>query len=137
MPKDGSRNADQFKIRGGQINDFEFNKRQRAGRQNAHDFAKQDEERQTREGETPAAPQTEAERIKQLMADVREKVQRKKRKKAAPPQPQPVATQKIGSGAAELEATKSVAGKNTVAAKQPAARKKTAGEKSTARKSES
>ncbi len=131
MPKDGSRNADQFKIRGGQMNDFEFNKRQEA-RQNAHGhFAKQDEERQTREGETPAAPQTEAERIKQFMADVREKVQRKKRKQTAAHQPQPIASQESGSGDAEPAATISVAGKS---AEQPAAMKKTAAKKTSATK---
>ncbi|MFN2456463.1 MAG: hypothetical protein ABR577_19890, partial [Pyrinomonadaceae bacterium] len=56
-----------------------------------HDhFARQEEERRVRENETPpAAPQTEAERIAQLMEEVREKVAKKKAKAAkrnAPPE---------------------------------------------------
>lgn len=133
MPKDPS--ADRFKNRGGQINQFDFNKNQGAVAQDERS-AKQDA-RQMREGETPAAPQPEAERIKQLMADVREKVQRKKRKQAAPRQPQPAASQESDSGTAKPAATKSAAGESVVAAEQPAATKQTAGKKSTAQKSES
>ena len=129
MPKDP--NADRFKNRGGRVNQFDFNKNQGTVAQDKQDA------RQMREGETPSAPQTEAERIAQLMADVRKKVQRKKRKQAAPLQPLPVASQESVDESNESTTVESAVSESAVAAEQPATTKKTAGKKRTARKSAS
>src|SRR2546423_12870635 len=80
MPKDPARNQPNYKIGGGHLNEFEYARNQGAMTEAEHErFQQQQAERQAVEaGAEQAAPQTEAERIQQLMADVHERVQRRK-----------------------------------------------------------
>ncbi|HZG52502.1 MAG TPA: hypothetical protein VEZ40_10235, partial [Pyrinomonadaceae bacterium] len=70
MPKDPTRNQPNYKIDGGHLNEYEFNQ--------SHGAITEDErnrfgDQQRQSGEQFDAPQTEAERIQQLMEDVRER----------------------------------------------------------------
>ncbi len=120
MPKDPARNQPNYKIGGGQLNEFEFAHNQGAMTEAEHERFLQ----QQAEGET-APPQTEAARIQQLMADVHEQVQRRKAK-AQPPTKKGAAkkqaTRAATKGAAKKVATKKGAAKKS-AAKKGAAKK--------------
>jgi hypothetical protein len=91
MPKDPVRNQPNYKIGGGQLNEFEYARNQGAMTEAEHErFQQQQAERAAgEESGAQSAPQTEAERIRQLMADVHEKVERRKQKAhtAAPTRP--------------------------------------------------
>jgi hypothetical protein len=82
MPKDPARNQPNYKIGGGQLNEFEYARNQGAMTEAEHErFQQQQAERAAgEESAAQSAPQTEAERIQQLMADVHEKVERRKQK---------------------------------------------------------
>jgi hypothetical protein len=86
MPKDPTRNQPNYKIGGSHLNEFEFARNQGAMTEAEHErFQQQQAERQAGEGGAgdESAPQTEAERIQQLMADVHEQVQRRKERAQA------------------------------------------------------
>lgn len=85
MPKDPARNQPNYKIGGGQLNEFEFAQHQ--GEMTAAEHERF--QGQQAAGADDAAPQTEAERIRQLMADVHEKVARRKQKQAGGAAAQP------------------------------------------------
>jgi hypothetical protein len=71
-----------FEVRGGIINEFNFHQNQGAMTEEDRDrFARQEEETALREGEGAQQPQTEAERIEQLMAASHEKAEKNLRKK--------------------------------------------------------
>jgi hypothetical protein len=83
-----------FEVRGGLVDEFAFHQNQGAmSEEEHHRFMRQEEETALREGEAEdSQPQTEAERIQQMMADAREKAEKNLRKKekregktAAPP----------------------------------------------------
>src|SRR2546423_428756 len=82
MPKDPVRNQPNYKIGGGQLNEFDYARNQGAMTEAEHErFQQQQAERAAgEESAEQSAPQTEAERIQQLMADVHEKVARRKQK---------------------------------------------------------
>ena len=124
MPKDPTRNVDRYKIGGGHLNEFEFQKNQGAITEEERDrFARQEEERRLREGETaPAPPQDEAERIRQLVEAAREEAQRniEKREKQA------AATAPPRSGRAGKAAkSKRATSKSAAGAKKSGAKKTT------------
>ncbi len=68
MPKDPARNIDRYKIRGGQFNEFDFNRQQ-------NDLS-QEQEEQSEQGRSFPIPseQAKAERIKKLLAKYGESV---------------------------------------------------------------
>ena len=71
-----------FEVRGGIINEFDFHQNQGAMTEEERDrFARKEEEAALREGEAAQQPQTEAERIEQLMIDAHEKAEKNLRKK--------------------------------------------------------
>jgi hypothetical protein len=72
MAKDPTKNMPNYKIDGGKLNEYEFTQSHGAiTEEERNRFAEQQREGQ----ENAAPPQTEAERIQQLMDDVRERVQ--------------------------------------------------------------
>lgn len=82
MPKDPAENIDRYKIQGGQLNEFEV-------QQNEEAMAEQERARHggpqpegLRGAAEPGLPQNVAERIQQLEAAVREKVERRRAKQA-------------------------------------------------------
>ena len=83
MPKDPAENQDQYKIGGGFLNEFEFQQNKGALTEEEHQrFLRQQEERQAGEAETaPRQPESEAERIAQMMEDARVKAEKNLRKK--------------------------------------------------------
>ncbi|HEX8143761.1 MAG TPA: hypothetical protein VF553_14270 [Pyrinomonadaceae bacterium] len=129
MPKDKNlgKHKSRFEVRGGVINEFDFHNNQGAMAVEERDrFARQEEERRLREGETEAAasaPQTEAERIQQVIADAHEKVQERQGKE----QSSDASAQPAGSGQAKRSAKSTVggarAGKKSAAKKAGSARK--------------
>jgi hypothetical protein len=129
MPKDKNlaKHKSRFEVRGGVINEFDFHQNQGALAEAERDrFARQEDERQLREGETASpAPQTEAERIQQLMDDAHEKVQQRKEKEARKSSTQSAAGP-VGRSGAKKKAAKSTArsaGKKSGAKKTAAAKK--------------
>jgi hypothetical protein len=71
-----------FEVRGGIIDEFNFHQNQGAMTEEERDrFARQEDETALREGEAAEQPQTEAERIAQLMAEAHEKAEKNLRKK--------------------------------------------------------
>jgi hypothetical protein len=126
MPKtkNQAKNKSRFEVRGGVINEFEFALNEGAMTEEEHQrFLRQQDERRTGEDAPPsAAPQTEAERIQQLMSEVHEKVARKKQKQSGQ-----IAASKSGASAAN----KSRAGSAAKAGKS-SAKKGGAGSKSAA-----
>src|SRR5688500_17984927 len=69
MPKDPTRNINQYKIEGGQLNEFEFNRNQgEISREEQERFERQEEERHGRAEDSPPAPKSEGERIAQMTA---------------------------------------------------------------------
>jgi hypothetical protein len=76
MPKDPTRNQPNYKIGGHHLNEFEFEQQHGAMTEAEHErFQRRQAEAAAGE---QAAPQTEAERIQQLMADVHEQVEQRK-----------------------------------------------------------
>jgi hypothetical protein len=133
MPKtkNQAKNKSRFEVRGGVINEFEFASNEGAMTEEEHQrFLRQEEERRLEEGAAAdASPQTEAERIRQLMSNVREKVaasdKRGGKKGAA------AGAKKAGAAGAAKKGVAKKAG-----AKKPAPHaKKSAAKKSGARKS--
>ena len=82
MPKDRTENIDRYKIRGGQLNEYEFER-------NEGELAEQDRERFEHGGEglhganEPNAPQNVAERIQQVEQRAHEIVERRRAKQHA------------------------------------------------------
>lgn len=71
-----------FEVRGGLVDEFGFHQNQGAMNQEEQNrFDRREEETVLREGEAAAEPQTEAERIEQLMADAHEKAQKNLRRR--------------------------------------------------------
>lgn len=105
MPKAPTRNRASYETGGGQLNEFEFQHNQEAMAEEERErFERLEAER--REGEVAeAGPQSEAERIHQMMEAAHEKVARRKAKTA--------------TGAQKASA----AGKSTAAKKKGAAKK--------------
>ena len=112
MPKDPTRNQPNYKIGGSHLNEFEYARNQGAMTEAEHErFLQQQGERQAGEEGRPA-PQTEAERIQQLMTDVHEQVERRKAraqggaaKKGAKKKAGARATKRTGAKAAKKTGT--------------------------------
>jgi hypothetical protein len=120
MPKDPKRNRSYYDIGGGDINQFEFQHNQTAmAEEERARFEQLEAERQGIEA-LESAPQTEAERIAQMMEDAREKVARKKAK-----QSHQGADYQAPSGGAKKSAParKATQKKSTAARKSGAAKK--------------
>ncbi|HUQ31845.1 MAG TPA: hypothetical protein VM095_06990 [Pyrinomonadaceae bacterium] len=140
-----------FEVRGGLINEYDFNQNQGAiAEEERNRFARREDESALREGQAEAAPQTEAERVEQLMMEAHEKAEknlRKKGKQSGAQSPQTkaragVAKQagKKGTGGAKKKSAgkKSGAGKQAKPAKKAAGKSgagKSGGKKSAAKKS--
>jgi hypothetical protein len=84
MPKDKNlgKHKSRYEVRGGLINEFDFHRNQGALAEGERDrFARQEEERRLREGEaeaTSGGPQTEAERIQEVIEAAHEKVEQRR-----------------------------------------------------------
>jgi hypothetical protein len=138
MPKtkNQAKNKSRFEVRGGVINEFEFALNEGAMTEEEHQrFLRQEDERRTGEDAPAAAtPQTEAERIQQLMSDVHEKVARKKQKQSgatAANKSRAVSAAKAGKSSAK----KGRAGSKAAGAKKAGATVKSAAKKGAAKKS--
>jgi hypothetical protein len=148
MPKDPKRNRSYYDIGGGDINQFEFHQNQGAITEEEHQrFQRSQAER----GETDvpeAGPQSEAERIEQMMEAAREKVARRKSKQSTQTAAQtaPAANAKKTAkktatkpAPAKSSAKKAAAGKSSATAKastkKAAAKKKGSAKKSASGKS--
>ena len=73
-----------FEVRGGIINEFDFHQNQEAlAEEDRNRFARQEEEQALREAEAgePQQPQSEAERIAQMLAEAREKAEKNLKRK--------------------------------------------------------
>ncbi|HEY0404479.1 MAG TPA: hypothetical protein VGC89_02050 [Pyrinomonadaceae bacterium] len=122
MPKDPKRNRSNYDIGGGDINEFEFHQNQGAMTEEMHSRFEQPEA-ERREG-AAAQPQSEAERIEQLMAAVREKVARKQGKQSSGGGQTLKAGQRLGADGSPLAGVKS--GASIGRRKQGGAKKGTA-----------
>jgi len=126
-----------FEVRGGIINEFDFHQNQGAMTDEERDrFARQEEETAQREGEAaqPGQPQTETERIEQLMIDAREKAEKNLRKKEKQSGAKKSAGKKRAGGAKKGAGKKAAAKKTTKPGKRPV---KKSGGKSSAGKGSS
>ena len=117
-----------FEVRGGLINEFDFHQNQGALAEEEKDrFARQEEEREVREGETEQhAPQSEAERIELMMAEAREKAEKnlRRKEKASKSNVAPRAGKKGGgAGKTGKSAAKAAPRKGVAAKKRGSARK--------------
>ena len=83
MPKDPAENQDQYKIAGGQLNEYEFRQNEGAMSEQAHPDAPPHGGEGLRGADEPQAPQNVAERIRQLTEEVQERVQRKREQEKA------------------------------------------------------
>ncbi len=82
MPKDRTENIDRYKIRGGHLNEFEFQQNEGAmAEQERERFLRREQQEGLRGEAEPHAPQTEAERVAQMMEDARAKAEKIRRKK--------------------------------------------------------
>ncbi len=120
MPKDPAENIDRYKIQGGQLNEFEL-------QQNEEAMAEQERARHggpqpegLRGAAEPGLPQNVAERIQQLEAAVREKVERRRAKQAGQ------SVKNAPAKAAEVvpKSQNSTSAKKTASAPQPSGGKK-------------
>ena len=129
MPKDPKRNRSYYDIGGGDINQFEFQHNQTAmAEEERARFEQSEAERQGVEA-LESAPQSEAERIAQMMEDAREKVARKKAKQAHKDgdYQAPSSGAKKASGGTKKAASAKASQKKSTAAKKSGAAKKGAG----------
>src|SRR2546425_6138446 len=108
MPKDPTRNIDRYKIRGGQLNAFEFARNQAAMAQEQRErFERQQEARRLREGEFEIPPPTEAERVTQLLAAHEQAMHQPEPPVASPPArkaARPAKKQPVKAGARQTTA---------------------------------
>lgn len=110
-----------FEVRGGIINEFNFHQNQGAMTEEDRDrFARQEEETALREGEGAQQPQTEAERIEQLMAASHEKAEKNLRKKEKQSGAKKGAGKKSAVSAKKSTGKKAAAKKTTKPGKGPA-----------------
>src|SRR2546423_890133 len=80
MPKtkNQGKNKSRFEVRGGVLNEFEFARNEGEITKEERDpFAQQEEEQRLSDAEAGQPPQTEAERIEQMMADARREAERR------------------------------------------------------------
>ncbi|HEX8179533.1 MAG TPA: hypothetical protein VF525_08320 [Pyrinomonadaceae bacterium] len=122
MPKDPTRNQPNYKIGGSHLNEFEYARDKGAMTEAEHERFQQ---QQAEAGDAAqAAPQTEAERVQQLMSDVHEQVQRRKEKQsasAAQPAGRKGGARKPGGQTSAKSADKASAGRKSAGAKKGAA----------------
>jgi hypothetical protein len=126
-----------FEVRGGVINEFDFQQNQGALVEEERDrFARQEDERELREGEAEQqSPQSEAERIERMMAEAHGKAEKNLRRKekesksAATPQARKSGAKKASG---KKSASKAQASKHSA---KKYGGSKGAGKKSVARKS--
>src|SRR5205085_9262122 len=128
MPKtkNQGKNKSRFEVRGGVLNEFEFARNEGEITKEERDpFAQQEEEQRLSDAEAGQPPQTEAERIEQMMADARREAERRLER---PNQP-------TVSGAHPGKAKKSAKKRGGKAsAKKRAGAKKSAAKKSSGKK---
>lgn len=126
--RDQMRNLEIFRVGTDAVNEFEYQKNQgELTEQREHHLEQQD---------SPSSPQTEAERIEQVIADAHAKVEKRKRKakggastKAAPAKKAP------GKKSAKKATTKKAATRSTVKKSAPKSAARKSAAKSTAKKS--
>jgi hypothetical protein len=131
MPKDPKRNRSNYDIGGGSINEFEFHKNQEAMAEEMR--ARFDQLNAGRGEGEDAQPQSEAERIFQMMEAAREKVARKKGKQSSGGGQTLKAGQMLGADGMPLPSTSGRMGASTARKKQGGA-KKGGAKKASARK---
>jgi hypothetical protein len=108
-----------FEVRGGLINEYDFNQNQGAIAEEEHSrFARREEENALREGEAEPAPQTEAERVEQLMTAAREKAEKNLKKKEKQSGAQASQAKARAGGAQKKAAKKGTGGAKTNAGKK-------------------
>jgi hypothetical protein len=100
MPKDPARNIDRYKIRGGQFNEFDFNRQQNE--------LSQEQEEQSEQGRDFPIPseQAKAERIKKLLAKYGESVPGEQKTEEQPKPVEPAKPTKPAKGAKAAKPTK-------------------------------
>lgn len=124
MPKDPKRNRSNYDIGGGSINEFEFHKNQAAM---AEEMRARLEQLDAPPGEgEDAPPQSEAERIFQMMEAAREKVARKKGKRSSSGGQTLKAGQMLGADGMPLTTTGGKKGASITRKKQGSAKKRAA-----------
>src|SRR3982751_5572095 len=128
MPKDKNlaKHKSRFEVRGGVINEFDFHQNQKAlAEEEQHRFDRQEDERRLREGDaSTTGPQSEAERIEQLMNDAHEKVLERREKESKESAAKPARARSQATKTAKAAAKGS--GKKAGAKKSSAARQGTA-----------
>ncbi|MCA1634212.1 MAG: hypothetical protein LC802_11090 [Acidobacteria bacterium] len=137
MPKDPAENQDQYKIAGGQLNEYEFQQNEGAmTEQERHDSLPHGAEG-LRGADEPNAPQNVAERIRQLTEQVQERAQRQREKEAAKAAAQKAARRGGAKKSASGGSGKAARGGAKKPAKASAAKssKKSGGATQSARKS--